>query len=122
MDCDALAWHEQQDEALQTRIRLLACFTANLQGLDWRRVLPGASKGARDDPDMFDRIVDHILAPLLSERMQQAVRRSLEDEGPAVPTAPASHPQGTRASKTVYARRASFTLAPPAAVGSTGGP
>ena len=101
---------------------MLACFTADLQGLDWRRVLPGASKGARDDPDMFDRIVDHILAPLLSERMQQAVRRSLEDEGPAVPTAPASHPQGTRASKTVYERRASFTLAPPAAVGSTGGP
>ena len=30
---------------------------------------------------MFDRIVDHILAPLLSERMQQAVRRSLEDGG-----------------------------------------
>ena len=81
MDCGALAWYEQQDEALQTRIRLLACFTANLQGLDWRRVLPGASKGARDDPDMFDRIVDHILAPLLSERMQQAVRRSLEDGG-----------------------------------------
>ena len=98
MDCDALAWYEQQDEALQTRIRLLACFTANLRGLDWRRVLPGASKGARDDPDMFDRIVDHILAPLLSQRMQQAVRRSLEDGGLAVPTAPASHPQGTRAS------------------------
>ena len=89
MDCGALAWYEQQDEALQTRIRMLACFTADLQGLDWRRILPGASKGARDDPDMFDRIVDHILAPLLSERMQQAVRRSLEDEGPAVPTAPA---------------------------------
>ena len=98
MACGALTWYEHQDEALQTRIRMLACFTANLQGLDWRRVLPGASKGARDDPDMFDRIVDHILAPLLSERMQQAVRRSLEDEGPAVPTAPASHPQGTRAS------------------------
>ena len=98
MDCDALAWYEQQDEALQTRIRLLACFTAHLQGLDWRRVLPGVSKGARDDPDMFDRIVDHIIAPFLSERMQQAARRSLEDEGPAVPTAPASHPQGTRAS------------------------
>ena len=81
MDCGALAWYEQQDEALQTRVRMLACFTANLQGLDWRRVLPGASKGARDDPDMFDRIVDHILAPLLSERMQQAVRRSLEDGG-----------------------------------------
>ena len=98
MDCGALAWCEQQDEALQTRIRMLACFAANLQGPDWRRDLPGACKGARDDPDMFDRIVDHILAPLLSERMQQAVSRSLEDEGPAVPTVPASHPQGTRAS------------------------
>ena len=90
MDCGALAWYEKQDEALQTRIRLLACFTANLQGLDWRRVLPGACKGARDDPDMFDRIVDHILAPLLSERMRQAVRSSLQDGGPAVPTVRAS--------------------------------
>jgi hypothetical protein len=24
MDCDALAWYEKQDEALQTRIRMLA--------------------------------------------------------------------------------------------------
>ena len=98
MACGGLARYEQQDEALQTRIRLLVCFTANLGDLDWRRVLPGAPKGARDDPDMFDRIVDHILAPLLSERMQQAVWRSLGDGGPAVPTAPASPPQGTRAS------------------------
>ena len=44
MDCDALAWYEQQDEALQTRIRLLACFTANLQGIDWRRVLHARPK------------------------------------------------------------------------------
>ena len=56
MDCGALAWYEQQGEALQTRIRFLACFAANLQGLDWQRVLPGA----RDNPDMFDRIADHI--------------------------------------------------------------
>ena len=90
MDCGALAWYEQQDEALQTRIRLQACFTANLQGLDWRRVLPGACEGARDDPEVFDRIVDDILAPLLSECMRQAVRNSLEHEGPAAPTVPAS--------------------------------
>ena len=57
---------------------MLACFTANLQGLDWRRVLPGASKGARDDPDMFDRIVDHILAPLLRQgSLQRAEGKSL---------------------------------------------
>ena len=98
MDCGALAWYEQQGEALQTRIRFLACFTANLQGLDWRRVLPGASKGARDDPDMFDRIVDHIFAPILSKRMQEVVGRPLEDEMLAVITVPASDPQGTRAS------------------------
>ena len=90
MDCGALAWYEQQGEARQTRIRILACFTANLQGLDWRRVLPGACQGARDDPDMFDRIVDQFLAPLLSERMQEAVRRSWEDETPVAPTAPTS--------------------------------
>ena len=31
MDCDALAWYEKQDEALQKRIRMIACFTANLK-------------------------------------------------------------------------------------------
>ena len=90
MDCGAVAWYQQQDEALQARIRMLACFTAKLQGHDWRCVLPGACQGARDDPDMFDRIVDQILAPLLSKRMQEAVRRSLEDETPVVPTVPTS--------------------------------
>ena len=88
MDCGALACYERQGEALQTRIRFLACFTANLQGLDWRCVLPGACKGARDDPDTFDRIVDQFLAPLSSERMQEAVR--MEDETPVVPTVPTS--------------------------------
>ena len=90
MDCGAVAWYQQQDEALQARIRIPACFTARSQGTDWRRVFPGVCKGARDDPDMFDRIVDQFLAPLLSERMQEAVRRSWEDETPVAPTAPTS--------------------------------
>ena len=68
MDCGALAWYEQQDEALQTRIRLLACFTANLQGLDWRRALPGACKGAREGRAIFEQIVDQLVAPHFSER------------------------------------------------------
>ena len=76
MDCGALAWYEQQDEALQTRIRMLACFTADLQGLDWRRVLPGACKGARDDPGMFAQIVDQLVMPNLSKRLQEAVRKA----------------------------------------------
>ena len=75
MDC-ALAWYEQQDEALQTRIRMLACFTADLQGFDWRRVLPGACKGARDDPGMFAQIVDQLVMPNLSKRLQEAVRKA----------------------------------------------
>ena len=79
MDCDALAWFEQQDEALQTRIRMLACFTADLQGSDWREFLPGASRGARFDRALFDAIVDTLVAPLLSQRMQTEVRRSLAD-------------------------------------------
>ena len=85
MDCDALAWYEQQDEALQTRIRMLACFTADLQGGDWRQLLPGACRGARDDRAMFDGIVDMLVAPLLSERMQKEVRRSLADVAASVP-------------------------------------
>lgn len=79
MACDALAWFEQQDEALQTRIRMLACFTADLQGSDWRKLLPGASKGARDDRAMFDAIADKLIAPLLSKRMQTLVQRRLVD-------------------------------------------
>ena len=70
MDCDALAWYEKQDEALQTRIRMLACFTANLQKGDWRQLLPGACRGARDDRAMFDGI---------------EVRRSLADVAASVP-------------------------------------
>ena len=79
MDCDALAWYEQQDEGLQTRIRMFACFTADLQGSDWRQLPPGASRGARDDRSMFDGIVDMLVAPFLSQRMQTEVRRSLVD-------------------------------------------
>ena len=85
MDCDALAWYEQQDEGLQTRIRMLACFTTDLQGGDWRQLLPGASKGAREDIAVFDAIVDMLVAPLLSERMQKEVRRSLADVAASVP-------------------------------------
>ena len=85
MDCDALAWFEQQDEALQTRIRMLACFTADLQGSDWREFLPGASRGARFDRALFDATVDMLVAPLLSERMQKEVRRSLADVAASVP-------------------------------------
>ena len=76
MDCDALAWYEKQDEALQTRIRMLACFTANLQKRDWRQLLPGACRGARDDRIIFDAIADTLIAPLLGERMRQTVMRS----------------------------------------------
>ena len=90
MDCDALAWYAQQDEALQTRIRMLACFTANLKGADWRCFLPGASKGARHDRVMFDQIVDQLIAPLLSKRMQGAVRKSWDDGRSAAPTVEAS--------------------------------
>ena len=86
MDCDALQWYEQQDEALQTRIRMLARFTATLKGADWRCFLPGASKGARDDRVMFDQIVDQLIAPLLSKRMQGAVRKSWDDGRSAAPT------------------------------------
>ena len=68
MDCDALQWYEQQDEALQTRIRMLARYTATLKGADWRCFLPGASKGASHDRVMFDQIVDQLVAPLLSKR------------------------------------------------------
>ena len=84
MDCDALAWYEQQDEALQTRIRMLACFTADLQGGDWRQLLPGASKGAREDRAIFDDTVEMLVGPLLSERMQKEVRRSLADVAASV--------------------------------------
>ena len=63
MDCDALAWYEKQDEALQTRIHMLACFTANLEKGDWRQLLPGACRGARDDRIIFDAIVDMLIAP-----------------------------------------------------------
>ena len=84
MDCDALARYEQQDEGLQTRIRMLACFTADLQGSDWRQLLPGASRGARDDRSMFDGIVNMVVAPLLSQRMQTEVRRSLVDAAASV--------------------------------------
>ena len=76
MDCDALAWYEKQDEALQTRIRMLACFTANLQKGDWRQLLPGACRGARDDRIIFDAIADMLIAPLLGERVRQTVMRS----------------------------------------------
>ncbi len=78
MRCDALACYEKQDEALQSRVRMLACFTADLQGVDWRSALPRACKGARDDRVMFDQIVDQLVAPLLKERMQATVRRPLE--------------------------------------------
>ena len=78
-ECGLLAWYENQDEALQTRIRMLACFTADLQGGDWGQLLPGACSGARDDRAIFDATVDMLIAPLLSERMQKEVRRSLAD-------------------------------------------
>ena len=71
-----LAWYEKQDEAFQTRIRMLACFTANLQKGDWRQLLPGACRGARDDRIIFDAIADMLIAPLLGERMRQTVMRS----------------------------------------------
>ena len=71
MDCNEAAWYQPQDEALQARIRVLACFTAKLQGHDWRCVLPDACQGVRDNPNMFDRIVDQILAPLLSKRLHR---------------------------------------------------
>ena len=90
MDCDALAWYEQQHEGLQTRIRMLARFTADLQDADWRCFLPGASRGARDDRVMFDQIVDQLIAPLLSKRMQGAVRNSWDDGRFAAPTVEAS--------------------------------
>ena len=76
MDCDALAWYEKQDEALQTRIHMLACFTANLEKGDWRQLLPGACRGARDDRIIFDASADMLIAPLLGERMRQTVMRS----------------------------------------------
>ena len=90
MDCDALAWYEQQDDALQTRITMLARFTANLKGADWRCFLPGASKGARHDRVMFDQIVDQLVAPLLSKRMQGAVTKSWDHGRPAAPAVEAS--------------------------------
>ena len=74
MGCDALAWYEKQDEALQTRIRMLACFIAKKD--DWRQLLPGACRGARDDRIIFDAIADMLIAPLLGERMRQTVMRS----------------------------------------------
>ena len=70
MDCDALAWYQEQDEALQTRIQMLACFTADLQGRDWRSAFPGACKGARDDRAMFEQIVAQLVVPHFSERTQ----------------------------------------------------
>ena len=97
MDCDEPAWYEQQDEALQTRIRMLACFTADLQGGDWRQLLPGASRGARFDRAIFDQIVDMLVAPLLSQRMQTEVRRSLVDAAPSVQGAQPKFPNSTAA-------------------------
>ena len=73
MDCDALAWYDRQDDALRARIRMLAHFTANLQGLEWRCALPGACKGAREDRAMFEQIVDQLVAPHL--RTQGVVSR-----------------------------------------------
>ena len=79
MAFDELEWYREQDEALQGRIEVLACFVADLHWVSMRRTLPGACRGARDDRNMFDRIVDQILAPLLSERMQRVVRSALEE-------------------------------------------
>ena len=95
MGCEALAWNEQQNEALQTRIRMLACFTADLQGGYWRQLLPGASRGARFDRATFDQIVDMLVAPLLSQRMQTEVRRSLVDAAPSVQGAQPKLPNST---------------------------
>ena len=70
MDCDALAWYQEQDEALQTQIRMLACFTADLQAVEWRSALPGACRGARDDRAIFEQIVAQLVAPHFGERTQ----------------------------------------------------
>ena len=51
-------------------------FIANLQKGDWRQLLPGACRGARDDRIIFDAIADMLIAPLLGERMRQTVMRS----------------------------------------------
>ena len=76
MDCDALAWYQEQDEALQTRIRMLACFTADLRGMEWQGALPGACRGARDDRAIFEQIVAQLVAPHFSERTQGVLSKS----------------------------------------------
>ena len=59
--------------------RVSLCLLASLQIYkkgDWRQLLPGACRGARDDRIMFDAIADMLIAPLLGERMRQTVMRS----------------------------------------------
>ena len=78
MACTELKWYGEQDEALRRRIRVLARFVADLNCVPMHRILPGACRGARDDREMFDLIVDQILAPFLSERTQRVVRSALD--------------------------------------------
>ena len=63
MDCEELAWYAQQDAALQMRIRMLACFVADLRGTDRSRELPGACRGARRNRATFEEIVRCLVAP-----------------------------------------------------------
>ena len=63
MDCEELAWYARQDAALQMRIRMLACFVADLHGTDRSRELPGACRGARRDRATFEEIVRCLVAP-----------------------------------------------------------
>ena len=49
---------------------MLACFTADLQGMEWRSALPGACRGARDDRAIFEQIVAQLVAPHFGERTQ----------------------------------------------------
>ena len=83
MDCDALVWYQEHDEALQTRIRMLACFTADLRGMEWQGALPGACRGARDDRAIFEQIVAQLVAPHFSERAQGLVSKPADVATPA---------------------------------------
>ena len=80
MDCEELAWYAQQDAALQMRIRMLACFVADLHGTDRSRELPGACRGARRDRATFEEIVvawwRRALAPPVVFRTARRSRRS----------------------------------------------
>ena len=58
-------WYVKQDAALQMRIRMLACFVADLKGTEMSQELPGACSGARQDRTTFEDIVTLLVTPSL---------------------------------------------------------